>query len=137
MEALEFTHKEVTIKIPEILYERARETAEATSLSLDEVFAQSIALSLPPLEEELSGEIRSMLSSLALLSDDELENIAHGQMYVPDQESLESLAETQKRRPLTSKEQVELNGLMIEVQKFMLRKAEAYRLLARRGYSIY
>ncbi len=137
METLELPQREVTIKIPEILYERARETAEATSLSLDQVFTQSIALSLPPLEDELSGETRGMLASLALLSDDELENIAQGQMYNSEQERLEELAETQKQRPLTPEEQKELAGLLTEAQLFMLRKAEAYRLLARRGYSVY
>ena len=40
--------------MPEIAYERVRETATASSLSFDEVLAQSLALSLPELERDLN-----------------------------------------------------------------------------------
>jgi hypothetical protein len=62
----------VTVQLPETLYQQAKETAAATSLSLEEVLAQSIALSLPPLEEDLPVDLRAELSALMLLGDDEL-----------------------------------------------------------------
>lgn len=66
------TVRTVTVQLPETLYRQAKETAAAKSLSIEEVLAQSIALSLPPLEEELPSDLRRQLSSLMLLSDDEL-----------------------------------------------------------------
>ena len=99
--------------------------------------AQSIALSLPELEDDLPSAIRSELAAFPLLSDTELENIAHGTMEEGQQVQLETLTEVQKQRSLTAAEEGTLDRLMAEAQRVMLRKAEACRLLARRGYSVF
>lgn len=117
--------------------ERVRETATASSLSFDEVLAQSIALSLPELERELSSNVRLELAALALLSDAELLRIADSTMDEGGQVRLEDLAELQKQRSLSASEQSELAQLMEDAQQIMLRKAEAYRLLARRGHNVF
>ncbi len=127
----------ITVTLPETLYERVRDTATASSLSFDEVLAQSIALSLPALERELPPSIRSELAALALLSDAELRGIADSTMEEGGQVRLEDLAEIQKQRPLSVAEQSELAQLMENAQFVMLRKAEASRLLARRGEGIF
>jgi len=127
----------ITVTLPEALYERVRETATASSLSFDEVLAQSIALSLPDLERGLSPNIRSELAALALLSDTELRRVADSTMDKAGQVRLEDLAELQKQRPLSASEQSELARLMEGAQYIMLRKAEAYRLLARRGHRVF
>ena len=55
-----------------------------------------------------------------------------------DQQTLlRDLAEAQKHRSLTSDEQSDLDKLMNKAERVMLRKAEAYRLLARRGYTVF
>ncbi len=127
----------ITVTLPETLYERVRETATAASLSFDEVLAKSIALSLPALERELSPNLRSELAALALLSDTELQGIADSVLDETGQVRLEDLAELQKQRPLPAVEQSTLAQLMEEAQRIMLRKAEAYRLLARRGHAVF
>jgi hypothetical protein len=127
----------VTVTLPEALYERIRETATASSLSFDEVLAQSLALSLPALERELSPNLRSELAALALLSDAELRSIADSAMDDAGQDRLEDLAELQKQRPLSAAEHSVLDQLMQEAQRIMLRKAEAYRLLAHRGHAVF
>jgi hypothetical protein len=53
------------------------------------------------------------------------------------QARLQALAETQKQRSLTLDEQSALAQLMEEAERVMLRKAEAYHLLARRGYTVF
>lgn len=126
----------VTVILPEVLYERVKITAEASARSMEDVCAQSIALSLPELEEDLPSAIRSELAALSLLSDRELENIARSAMDEAQQDQLESLAGVQKQRPLTAAEEATLGRLMDEAQRVMLRKAEAYRLLARRGHAV-
>jgi hypothetical protein len=127
----------ITVTLPEVLYERVKITAEASARSVEEVCTQSIALSLPELEGDLPSEIRSELAALSLLSDAELENIAHGRMSEEDQARLETLAEEQKQRPLTATEETTLAQLLEEAQRLMLWKAEAYRLLARRGHTVF
>ncbi len=127
----------ITVTLPEVLYERVKITAEASARSVEDVCAQSIALSLPELEGDLPSEIRSELAALPLLSDAELENLAHSHMNEEQQERLETLAEVQKQRPFTAAEESTLTQLMEEAQRLMLCKAEAYRLLARRGHTVF
>lgn len=127
----------ITVTLPEVLYERVKIAAEASARSVEEVCTQSIALSLPELERELSAESRAELAALAFFSDAELENLAHGFMSDDLQERLETLAEAQKQRPLTAAEDTTLSQLVDEAWRLMLRKAEAYRLLARRGHAVF
>jgi hypothetical protein len=126
----------ITVTLPDVLYERVKSTAEASARSVEEVCTQSIALSLPELEEDLPSGIRADLAALPLLSDAELESIAHSGMSDAAQDQLEMLAEEQKHRPLSAAEDTALNQLQAEAQQLMLRKAEAYRLLARRGHTL-
>jgi len=127
----------ITVNLPEPLYERAKETAATSSLSMEEALTQFIALSLPALEDDLSPEIRSELAALPLRSDAELWEIAKGTMDEKQQSLLEIFAELKKKRALTEAEQAELAHLMDEAHRVMLNKAEAYRLLARRGHAVY
>ena len=127
----------ITLTLPEALYQRARETAESLSLPLDDVLKQSIALSLPELENDLSKDLRSDLSALSLFSDEDLWNIARSKMGEDEQSELESLAELKKQRQLSITEQSKLKRLIQQAEWLMLRKAEAYRLLARRGYKVF
>jgi len=127
----------ITVTLPEVLYERVKITAEASARSVEDVCAQSIALSLPELEGDLPSKVRSELAALPLLSDAELGNLALSHMNEEQQERLETLAEVQKQRPLTAAEESTLTQLMEEAQRLMLCKAEAYRLLARRGHAVF
>ena len=126
----------VTVQLPETLYRQAKETAAANSLSIEEVLAQSIALSLPPLEDELPPDLRRQLSSLMLLSDDELWDIARAEMAAGQQDRLETLTDSREVRELTVEETLELEAIISEGESVMVKKAEAYRLLSRRGFTI-
>lgn len=127
----------ITLTLPDALYRRARETAESLSLPLDDVLKQSIALSLPELENDLPKDLRSDLSAMPLFSDEELWNTARAIMNEAEQVKLETLAELKKQRELSGREQLNLNRLIHQAEWVMLRKAEAYRLLARRGYKVF
>lgn len=127
----------IILNLPEPLYRRARETAESLSLPLDDVLKQSIALSLPELENDLPNDLRSDLSAMSLYSDEELWNNAREKMEEDKQANLEVLAEQKKQRQLSESEKSNLNRLIEEAQYVMLRKAEVYRLLALRGYKVF
>ena len=127
----------ITVTLPDMLYERVKRTADASARSVEEVCTQSIALSLPELEEDLPADLRSELAALPLLSDTELQTIAHGMLSDDAQQQLELLAAEQKQRALSHTEECTLNLLLTDAQRLMLRKAEAYRLLARRGHTLF
>ncbi len=127
----------ISITLPDGLYEQVKETAAAAALSVEEVLTQSVTLSLPTLEADLAPETRTNLAALSLLSDPELWQIAEGMADDELQQQLEMLAERQKQRVLTEVEQRRLGKLMTLAQLFMLRKAEAYHLLACRGYVVF
>jgi len=127
----------ITLTLPEALYERIRVTAEASARSVEDVATQSLALSLPPLEESLPVRLQSELAAFSLLSDAELHTIATETMEEDSQVQLEEVAEAQKVRSLTAAEQAALNHLMEEANRVMIRKAEAYRLLAQRSHAIF
>jgi len=94
---------------------------------------------LQDIVDAVIGILRFTRSDLSLssLCDAELESIANSAMDERQQARLQALAEAQKQRPLTLDEQSELSRLMDAAQRVMLRKAEAYRLLARRGYAVF
>jgi hypothetical protein len=128
--------KSLTVHLPEPLYERVKETAAATDRSLEEVAEQLIALSVPPLEDDLSPQLRNALAALNLMSDDQLWRIARSQLAEGKHERFEVLIDARKERDLTIDEEKELEALSYEANLIMLQKAESYRLLTRRGYTI-
>jgi hypothetical protein len=131
------TERNVTVTLPESLYIRAKETADAASLSIEKVLEQSIWRALPVLEEELPKHLRSDLIRLSLLTDEQLWSIANTEMASAAQDRLEELIDRQKLTDLTGSEQVELDQLITQAQNVMLKKAEAYRLLSFRGYKVF
>ena len=89
------------------------------------------------LENDLPKDLRSDLSVMPLFSDEELWNAARFTMDEDEQVKLEALAELKKQRQLSESKKLNLNRLMEEAQYVILRKAEAYRLLARCGYKVF
>lgn len=70
--------------------------------------------------------------SMFLLNDMQLWKTANSVMKKSLQLRLEELAELQKHRSLTEKEQSELNSLMEQAYQIMVCKAEAWHILAQR-----
>ncbi len=128
--------KPITLHLPEPLYERVKVTAEATDRSLEEVAEQVLDISFPPLEEDLPSQLRDALAALNTMSDDELWHIARGHLAEDKADRLEMLINARKERVLPDEKGQELEALLAEGDLIMLKKAESYRLLTRRGYTI-
>lgn len=126
----------VTVNLSDSLFQQAKKTAGVTSLSLEEVLEQSIALSLSRLVEDLPAESDDDLSALELLSDEALWQTARSQLEEDKQIRLEELIEARKMHALSEAEEQEFELLFAEGQWIMLKKAESYRLLTRRGFTI-
>lgn len=127
----------ITVTLPYSIYDRIRSTAQAASLTSEEVIKQSVSLLLPAFESDIPPDHRLSLAKLTLLNDIQLWKTANLVMNNSQQLRLEELAELQKHRSLTKNEQSELDNLMNEAQQIMLCKAEARRILAQRGHIIF
>ncbi len=130
-------NESVVLTLPNPIYERIKITAQANSLSLEEVISQAVMLLLPALESDLPLGLQLNLAKLALLNDVQLWKVAHSWLAEAKQTRLEELAEWQKHRSLTTSEQLELDKCLAEAQQTMLCKAEARRLLAQRGHLVF
>lgn len=89
------------------------------------------------LEVDLPDDLRTEFRAMSLASDTKLWEIARGQIDKQRQQQLEQLAHLQKERALSVGEQTTLSRLFREAESFMLRKAEAFALLACRGYKVF
>ena len=86
--------------------------------------------------EDLPADTQDDLSALELLSDETLWQTARSMLEEDKQLRLEDLIEARKMHTLSPAEEQELEILFAEGQWVMLKKAEAYRLLTRRGFTI-
>lgn len=127
----------LTVTLPDSICERIKTTAQATSLTSEEVIRQSVLLLLPAFESDIPADLRLNLTKLSLLNDIQLWKTANSVMKKYSQMRLEKLAKLQGRRSLSDNEQSELDRLMDEAQQLMLCKAEAKRLLAQRGHVVF
>ena len=97
----------IIVTLPNSVYDRIRTTAQATSLTSEEVIKQSVILLLPAFESDIPPNFRLSLTKLSLLNDIQLWKTANSVMKNSMQIRLEKLAELQKYRTLTENEQSE------------------------------
>ncbi len=127
--------EQVTLELPTELIRSARQVAEITGASFNRVIESTLTHGLPPLDDVPAGEIAE-LASLALLDDAQLWEIARGQMRAHRQAELNRLLETQNTGKLGETDQNALDHLLEEYGSTLVRSAQAYLLLARRGYRV-
>jgi len=125
----------VTLKLPEPLYRSARQVAEATKQSVEDVLTDSIARMLPPLDD-VSPEEAAELAKLASLDDASPWREARATMNPVEQAMMHELLDRQEGSELTPAEHARLQDLLDVYGRLMVRKAHAYLLLARRGYRV-
>lgn len=127
------TLQTITLQVPEHIYERAQQVAETTDQPLEAVFLHELENAfLPPLPEDEEAE----LSALNYLSDEALWTIAREQMPSPRQERMQGLMDGNTKGTLSEAEYQELEHLVEQGQRLMLRKGKAAALLTERGYKV-
>jgi hypothetical protein len=127
----------VTLELPEYIYERLEMQAQATTRSVDQVVVQTLARSLPPpVEKDLSPELRAELGAMEDLSDEALWQITQGTMNRDKVALYDVLLERRQAGTLTPEGQEWLTRLREESEVLMLRKAHAYALLQSRGHEL-
>ncbi len=124
----------VTLNLPDILYQRAKQTADALERPLEDVIVNALATTLPA-PEDVPSEMAGELTAMAQLSDEALLGLANSLLPAARQELLDSLLDQQERGELDEAGQRELKALLAECGRHVLRRAEAVALLLARGRS--
>jgi hypothetical protein len=129
------TTQTITLKLPEPLYRSARQVAKATKQPLEVLLTDSIARTLPPLDD-VSPEEAAELAKLASLDDAPLWREARATMKLAEQAAMHELLDRQGDSELMPTDRARLQDLLDVYGRLMVRKAHAYLLLARRGYRV-
>jgi len=125
----------VTIELPEPLYRFACQVAEVTKQPLEAILRDSIAHTLPPLDD-VPPEEAVELAKLASFDDAALWREARATMTAAEQAEIHELLDRQGAGELIPSEHARLRDLLDTYGRLTVRKAHAYLLLARRGYRV-
>ncbi len=126
----------VTLKIPEILYQRLVNTASATQRPLEEVILHALQVGSPPEWDDVPEEFQADLAALDKLDDNTLWQILNSRKTAAEIERYNTLLQANSNSTLTEVERLELMALRHEADRFMLRKAQAAVLLRWRGHTV-
>lgn len=123
----------VTLQLPEPLYRRLLNTAQATRRPIEEVIVHAVEVGSPPSWEDVPAEFQADLAAMDRLNDAALWQIAGGRMSTATDDRYDELLECNREGELADAERVELQRLREAADRFMLRKAHAAALLRWRG----
>jgi predicted transcriptional regulator len=130
------TTQSVTLHLPEDLYLRLQQVAQATRRSFDEVVLRALQVGAPPRWDDAPAEFQADLAALDRLDDDRLWHIARGRQTAADMVRYQELLEKNANNTISDTERTELTRLRTEADRFMLRKVHAAALLRWRGHHI-
>ncbi len=114
----------VTLELPDDLYRIAHKLARATKRSLAVVLQESLAHTLPPLDDVPSEEADA-LAQLSLLDDSALWQESKGSLSKSQQEILQALLDRQGEGKLTAAEATHLQDLMAAYGRLLVRQSHA------------
>ncbi|NES20051.1 MAG: hypothetical protein F6K41_14250 [Symploca sp. SIO3E6] len=126
----------VTLEIPEQLYQRLVNTAQATQRPLAEILLRSLQVGSPPAWDDVPDEFQAELAALDKLDDNTLWEIARGQKTVAEMKRYDLLLAKNQNGSLTAAEKWELLDLRKKADLYMLSKAQAAVLLRWRGHKL-
>jgi hypothetical protein len=123
----------LTIHLPVSAARRLRRVAEIARRPVDEVLAETLCASLPPLLEDVPATFQSDLARLETLPSAALHEQMRAVLRPENVTRYETLQAIQAERLLTEAEQQEWETLRLEADSLMFRKAYAAVLLKWRG----
>jgi hypothetical protein len=121
--------QEVTLPLPEALYLRLKQTAQATRQSLTDVLLHTVQVGSPPSWEDAPAAFQADLAALDRLDDEALWRTARSRRTETDTGRMEELLEKNADDQLTEAGRAELTYLRTKADGLMLRKAHAAALL--------
>ncbi|MBD1896815.1 hypothetical protein H6F50_07800 [Coleofasciculus sp. FACHB-712] len=126
----------VTLQIPEILYQRLVNTANATQRPVEEVMLHALQIGSPPEWDDVPEEFQADIAALDKLDDKTLWQIVNSRKTAVEMERYNTLLEGNSSGTLIEGERLELMALRHEADLFMLKKAHAAVLLRWRGHRV-
>lgn len=130
------TVQNVTLPLPEYVYLRFQQVAQATRQSVTEVLLHAVQVGSPPDWEDVPAEFQADLATLDRLDDTTLWQVARSHQTDLDMGRYQTLLDKNANDALSPTERVELTQLRTEADRFMLRKAHAAALLRWRGHQL-
>jgi hypothetical protein len=125
----------VTVQVPEVLFTRLKQRAEQTNRTL-EAEVLDVLTTAVPVADELSPDLESALSPLAVLDDKALWQASRRCLPAGVTDALEELHLKQQREGLTEPERQTLVDLVRQYERNLLVRAQAAALLKQRGHDI-
>jgi len=125
----------ITFELPEHLYRTVSKLAQVTKRPLAEILQESLAHTLPPLDDVPVEEV-DVLAHMSTLDDAALWHASKVTMPEGQQEELHALLDCQSAGELTAAGAVRLQELLDEYGRLLVRQSHAWLLLARRGYNV-
>ncbi len=119
----------ITLQLPEEIYKRLKQAADALQQPLEVVLVQAVRAGLPPSVDDLPPEHRGEFKAMTRLSNEELWGIARSTLSEGKQRQLSRLLRKNEAGALNEQERRKLEALHREADLIMLRKAHAYALL--------
>lgn len=126
----------ISLKVPDQLYKKLAEAADASKRTLDEVILQSIRVGLPPNIDNFPDELRANLHALDQESDATLWRIARSELAEEKTVIYEELLARNQDNQLSATERTQLAELRAAADTIMFRSSYAYALLKWRGHRI-
>jgi hypothetical protein len=126
----------ITLQIPEILYQRLVNTAQAQRRPIEEVIVHALRVGSPPEWDDVPEEFQAELAALDKLDDNSLWQIVRNCKIEKEMERYNFLLQRNSSANITDAEKLELIKLRHEADSFMLCKAQAAVLLRWRGHHV-
>ena len=124
-----------TVAIPEPIYRQLEQSANIANRSIDEILIQTLQVALPP-SPDLPAALANELAEMLWMSDHSLIKATQPSMTKQEQKRLSTLNDTADDRLLTDEEKNEQKQLLAQYERSLLRRSQAFAILARRGHSI-
>ncbi|MEC4816274.1 MAG: hypothetical protein SAK29_23860 [Scytonema sp. PMC 1069.18] len=124
---------QITLNLPDEIYQKAEHFAQLTNRNLSDVLTQVITLSFSPISSQSVSTNSLEVTFIASLPDEEVIALTDLQMEPEQDQRLSELLYNQQAGTLTNTEHSELVALMQVYQEKLLLKAQALREAVQRG----
>ncbi|MEM9219171.1 MAG: hypothetical protein AAGD25_33155 [Cyanobacteria bacterium P01_F01_bin.150] len=122
----------LTLEIPDGLYQRLLDTAQATDRPLADIVQRVLEVGSPPSWSDVPEPFQADLATLDQLDNETLWGIAYSKKPNDNTPQIEEILESSRGQNVNANPE-QLEALQFENDRFMLRKAQAAAILRWRG----
>jgi hypothetical protein len=127
----------ITLQVPDRLYQRLVNTAQATQRPLESVIMRVLEVGAPPDWEDIPAEFQADVAALDRLDDAGLWQISRGYKTAEEMTRYDELLDRNQAGMLSSAERLELAALRQENDRQMICKSQAAVILRWRGHQVF